>query len=144
MTKRRNMIIASVGAAVAAGIVTVSAVAGAASAPTNHTIRLIATQTASHNFSRSSGVEADTDRHNGKVIGYDVLSFIGTGGGKLLGSFATRGGVINFRIPLTKTKTLHGKVTGGSGRFSGVSGTIAATPLNKANTRTAVKIVWHH
>jgi hypothetical protein len=144
MSKRRNMITASVGAAVAAGIVTVSAVAGAASAPTTHTIRLIATHTASHNFSRSSAVVAETDRHNGKVIGYDVVSFIGTGHPRLLGSFATRGGVINFRIPLTNTKTLHGKVTGGLGRFAGISGTVAATPLNKANTRTAVKIVYHH
>jgi hypothetical protein len=143
MGMRRNVIIASVGTALsgvlAAGFVAVST--GADAAPVTHTIKLISTQTAAHQFSKSSGVSAGTDRHKGKVIGYDVLSISGS---RIVGSFATRGGVIHFRIPFSKTKTLHGRVTGGSGRFAGVSGTIAATPLNKAQTRTAVKIVYHH
>jgi hypothetical protein len=147
MSTRRNVIIVSVGAAAAAGIVAVSAVAGADAAPVTHTIRLVATQTAVHQFSKSSTAEADTDRHRGKVIGYDVLAgkFTSTGG-LFLGSFATQGGVMNFRIPITNpnAKTLHGRITGGSGRFAGAAGTIAATSLNNAGTRTAVTIVWHH
>src|SRR6476646_52497 len=99
MTMRRNVIIGSVGAVLVAGIVTVSAVAGAESAAANHTIKLVATQTASHQFSRSSAVEADTDRQRGKVIGYDVLSFkfSSSTSGLILGSFATQGWVLNFR-----------------------------------------------
>lgn len=145
MTSRRNVIIASAGAVLAAGIVTVSAVAGAApAATTNHTIKLIATQTATHNFSRSSAAEADTDRSRGKVIGYNVLALNFTKtGGLILGSFATQGGVLDFRLPLTNSKTLHGRITGGSGRFAGAMGTIAATELNNAGTKTAVTIVWH-
>jgi hypothetical protein len=145
MTMRRNVVIGGLGAVLAAGIVAVSTVAGAESAVVNHTIKLVATQTASHSSSQSSATEADTDRHHGKVIGYDVLSFKFTSNnsGLILGSFATQGGVLNFRLPITNTRTLHGKVTGGSGRFAGVSGTIAATQLNNAGTKTAVTIVWH-
>jgi hypothetical protein len=144
MTLRRTVIIASMGAALVAGIVTASAVAGATSVVTKHTINLVSVQIASHQFSRSTAAQADVDRHRGKVIGYDVLSekFTSTGG-VIRGSYAPPGGGnLYFEIPVSNAKTLHGKVTGGSGRFAGASGTIAATPLNKAGTKTAVKIVW--
>jgi hypothetical protein len=146
MSVRRNLIVASAGAALVAGVITVSAVAGAAPATTNHTIKLIATQIASHQFSRSTAAEADVDRHQGKVIGYDVLSekFSSTGG-VIRGAYAPPGGGnFFFEIPITKTKTLHGKITGGSGPFAGVRGTIAARNLNSAGTKTAVTIVYHH
>ena len=55
--------------------------------------------------------------------------------GSILGAFTTNGGVIYFRVPFTNTKTLHGKPTGGSGKFAGVHGTIAATSLNNAGPR---------
>jgi hypothetical protein len=149
MTMRRNVIISGIGAALVAGIVTASSVAGASSTVTNHTIKLVSIQIASHQPSRSTAAQADVDRHRGKVIGYDVLSEKFTSkGGVIQGSYAPPGGGnLYFEIPLYPSgpdKVLHGKVTGGSGRFAGASGTIAATPLNKAGTRTAVKIVWHH
>ena len=101
MTMRRNVIIASMGAALVAGIVTASAVAGATSAVTKHTINLVSIQIASHQFSRSTAAQADVDRHRGKVIGYDVLSekFTSTGG-VIRGSYAPPGGGnLYFEIP---------------------------------------------
>ncbi|MGH2886200.1 MAG: hypothetical protein ACRDPA_26470 [Solirubrobacteraceae bacterium] len=147
MSVRRNLIIASA-AALVAGVIAVSAVAGAAPATTNHTITFIATQIARHQFSRSTAAVADVDRHHGKVVGYDVLSekFSSTGG-VIYGAYAPPGGGNYFSvtpIPITKTKTLQGKITGGSGRFAGVSGTIAIRYLNSAGTKTAVTIVYHH
>jgi hypothetical protein len=35
-----------------------------------------------------------------------------------------------------------GKVTGGTGRFRGATGTIRARNLNKAGTRTAVRVTY--
>lgn len=147
MAVSRNVIIASAGAALVAGVVTVSAVATAAPTTTNHTIKLVATQIASHQFSRSTASEADVDRHLGKVIGYNVLSekFSSTGG-VIAGSYAPPGGgnlYFEINTPIPITKTLHGKVTGGSGKFAGASGTITATELNKTGTKTAVTIRWH-
>jgi hypothetical protein len=36
----------------------------------------------------------------------------------------------------------NGKVTGGTGAFKGATGTITAKNLNKAGTRTAVKVTY--
>jgi hypothetical protein len=145
MTIRRAIVVGSCAGVTAIAVAAVTGVATAAPAVTNHTIKLVATQTSIHQFSRSSASAAETDRHNGKVIGYDILSehFTQTSG-LILGAFTTNGGVIYFRVPFTNTKTLHGKLTGGSGKFAGVQGTIAATSLNNAGTKTAVTIVYHH
>jgi hypothetical protein len=146
MSVRKNIVIAVGAGAVAVGVVAATAAASAApAAVVNHTIKLVATQTASHQLSKTTAVAAETDRSHGKVIGYDILSEkFGRTSGLILGSFATQGGQIYFRVPFTNTKTLHGKVTGGSGKFAGINGTIAATSLNKAGTKTAVTIVYHH
>jgi hypothetical protein len=145
MIMRRNLIMTGLGAALIAGTVAVSAVAGAAPATTNHTIKLIATQTANHPFSNASAASAATDRSHGKVVGYNILSkkFTSTSG-VILGAFAVQGGLLYFRIPASNSMPLHGKITGGAGKFAGVSGTITATKLNNARKQTAVTIVYHH
>ncbi len=146
MSIRRKIVVAVGAGAVAVGVVAATAAASAApAAVVNHTIKLVATQTAFHQFSKSSAAAAETDRSHGKVVGYDILSETFTqSSGLILGSFSTQGGQIFFRVPFTNTKTLHGKLTGGSGKFAGINGTIAATSLNKAGTKTAVTIVYHH
>jgi hypothetical protein len=151
MAMPRTVIISSIGAALVAGMVTASSVAGATSAVTNHTVKFVSIQIASHQFSPSTAARADVDRQRGKVVGYDVLSAKFTSkGGVIRGSYAPPGGGnLYFEVPSdpfypTGGGFSAGKITGGSGRFAGASGSIAATALNKAGTRTAVKIVWHH
>lgn len=114
-------------------------------APAIHTIRLTAKQTGSHQFNRHTVVATEVDRRHGKVVGYDILhEHITRTGGVITGAVVLQPGLIYFRIPLSSSHVLVGKVTGGADAFKGVSGTIAAKPLNNSGTKVAVTIKYHH
>jgi hypothetical protein len=82
----------------------------------------------------------------GKTVGFDVLHFTvasaTTGNvnitGDFSGGFLYGTGTINFKTNAFS----NGKVTGGTGAFKGVTGTIKAKSLNKAGTRTTVTITY--
>lgn len=144
----RHKVIASCTAALAvAGGVTAGTVAAAATptAATVHTIRFISRQTASHRLNPHTALAAGTDRRAGKIVGYDVLHehFTQTSG-QINGAVALAGGVLYFRLPLSNSPVLTGKITGGSNSFRGVRGTITGKNLNQAGTRTRVTITYHH
>lgn len=120
--------------------------AAASTHATTHTLQLISVTKANVNFSNSTGAEQDTDVNSaGKVVGYDMLYFrpdtattyfvniTGDVNGGML--YAT--GTINANGAFS-----NGKVTGGTGSFEGATGTITAKSLNKAGTRTAIKITY--
>jgi hypothetical protein len=148
--KVRTSIAATAAAAlVGAGAFMLPALAASAGpAAHTHTLQFISVTKASVNFSASAGAQQDTDVNGkGKVVGYDMLYFkvvsrttaavniTGTANGGML--YATG------KVNLNTGAFSDGKVTGGTGAFKGATGTLTARNLNKAGTRTLVKITYH-
>ncbi len=64
-----------------------------------------------------------------------------TGKGSGHFAFDTRGGFIDGTLRLTASGAT-GRLTGGTGKFRRVSGSLVARSRNKAGTRTAVTIAY--
>lgn len=96
-------------------------------------------------LSATSAAQQDTDvTRAGKVIGFDMLNLTfnpKTGKGSGHFAFDTRGGFIKGTLRLTASGAT-GRLTGGTGKFRRVSGSLVARSLNKAGTRTAVTIAY--
>jgi hypothetical protein len=144
-----RMSIAAVGvsALLGAGAFVLPAAASGHSESESHTLKFIAVQDKSTMFTQTTGAEQDTDINKaGKVIGFDMIYFavsskttaalnltLDTTGGFLYGTLTVN----------TSTGAItNGKVTGGTGSFTGATGTIKAKNLNNAGTRTAVTITY--
>jgi hypothetical protein len=97
---------------------------------TTHTLKLAAHQTANHNFPPNKFVGAETDRNpaTGKVRGYDTItgSFnFTTHVAKIDASVALKGGLITAHLT-GKGQTFDGVITGGTGKYQTIKGTIHA------------------
>lgn len=128
----------------AAGLL-VPAIASAGSA--THTLKFTAKVTDAQKLSKTEFAQSEKDVRHGKIIGYDTFyakfnpkTNKGHGGVTLDTSGGFLYGTLNLN---TKGKTIHGKVTGGTGKFAGTTGTITGTQLNKHGTRTAVVVTYH-
>jgi hypothetical protein len=112
---------------------------------TVHKLRFISVTKHDLEFSATNVAQQDTDvTKAGKTIGFDDLNLsfnpkTGAGSGNF--SFDTRGGFINGTLRLSQDGAT-GKLTGGTGKYRGVTGTIVARNLNKAGTRTGVTITY--
>jgi hypothetical protein len=111
-----------------------------------HTLKFTSITKSQTNFSKSQFGQADVDKSGGKIIGFDTLNikFIpktNTGKGNVVVNL--KAGFINSTLKISSTGAITGKLTGGTGKFKNVTGTLAATNLNKAGTRTAVTITYH-
>ena len=108
---------------VAAGAISHAAAAGN---PT-HTMVFTAHQLGSKQTSPTSFVNAEKDVNAGKVVGFDVLSGSynpSTKSTVVKIAISRRGGILYAE--LHGTDSLAGRVTGGSGAYAGVKGTITA------------------
>ena len=145
MTIRKSIAAAGAAAILGSGALLLPAAASAHSV--THTLKFIAVTQKVANFSKTATGKAETDfGQAGQLIGFDVLYVefnpkthtawgdvaLDLGGGFLYGALTPTPG------PVT-----HGKVTGGTGKFKGVTGTITGRNLNKSGTRTAVTITYH-
>jgi hypothetical protein len=139
MNVRRPLLIGAVGAA-ALGLVPAGlAVASAHSAST--TIKFIATATG-QTTSKTGFAETGRDTSSGKLIGYYTLSCQARSATAFScgGAASSVKGMIFFRFPLsTKSSTFAGTVTGGTGAFSGATGTIKGKAIS--SKKEAVTIV---
>jgi hypothetical protein len=95
-----------------------------------HTLRLVAHQTASHDFPPNKFTAAETDRSpaTGKIRGYDTIT------GKfnftthlvtIDASVALKGGLITAHLT-GKGQTFDGVITGGTGKYRTIKGSIHA------------------
>lgn len=123
----------------AAAALAVTGVAGAGSAAptraTTHTLKLVAHQTASHNFKPNKFIGADTDRSaaTGAVVGYDSIAGafnFTTKTVKIDAALALKGGIITAHLT-GKGHSQSGPITGGSGAYKGVTGTVQASGKGK-------------
>ena len=94
----------------------------------------------------SAGAAEDKDVNKaGKVIGYDVLRFFfdpKTNTASVGVALDTKGGFLYGVLRESSGPVTHGKVTGGTGAFTGAAGTITAR-TNNTGTKTAVTITYH-
>jgi hypothetical protein len=138
------------GAAAAAVVVGAGALAFPAVAngsTTTHTLRFTAVQERAANFSHSSFGEQDRDMRHGKIIGFDVINGrLNTTTHRAHGwvSLSTRGGMLRGTLRFSNGPITRGRVTGGTGRFAGATGTIYAKALNSAGSRNAVVIHYQN
>jgi hypothetical protein len=139
--------------AVAATLVTLSLTATAFTAAlaeassTSHTLRFTSIETAQKVLPKSHFAATDRDVVKGKTIGYDVVSGVAPSNSASLVidiAASVPGGMIygHCRQSL-KTGALTGKVTGGTGKFRGASGTITGHPTGKHGQATAVVVTYH-
>lgn len=147
--KKMRTLIASVGAA--GLLTTVGALlvpAGASAHAVTHTLKFTSVEGKSIMFSKRTGAQQDRDVNKaGKLIGFDELYFKASLNGRTATDDATldiKGGFIYAVVVFNFVKgSGQGKVTGGTGVFKGVTGTISAKFLNSAGSRTAVTITYH-
>lgn len=141
MNVRRSLLIGAVGAAVLGLVPASVAVASTHSASTT-TLRFTATITATKS-SNTGYVETGTDtRGNNRLLGWYTIScqFTSSTAANCGGAGSTLNGMIYFTFPLsTKSNTLSGKVTGGTGAYSGATGTIKGKTIS--STKEAITIV---
>ncbi len=111
------------------------------------TLKFISVTKNARQLSASTAAQQDTDvSAAGKFVGFDDLYLVfntKTGAGSGNFAFDTRGGFIYGTLRVGSSGAT-GQVTGGTGRYRDVTGSLAATTLNKAGTRTAVTITYRH
>ncbi len=139
----------SVAAAAAAAIVGTGAFvlpAAASASTTTHTLKFTAETENSVAFSNSAEAEQDTDVNGaGKVVGYDVLyvALVSSTTADINITVDVNGGMLYGTATLNGNGVVaDGKVTGGTGKFKGATGTFTVKTLNKAGTRHAVKFTY--
>jgi hypothetical protein len=139
--------ITAAGVAIALGTTEALVLPVAASAHTaTHTLRFVSVLKKLVIYSKTTVAEQDTDVTTaGKAIGFDELYAMQTG--KTTGTghvaFADYGGLLYGTLTLTHNGAdAHGRVTGGTGMFTGATGTITAKPANKSGTHSAVTITY--
>ena len=149
MKVHTSIVATAAGAAALVGAGAFILPAVAASTPTaTHTLQFISVKKASVNFTASTGAQQDTDVNSaGKVVGYDMVYFkiVSRTTATLNITGTTNGGMLysTGKFNLNTGAFSDGKVTGGTGAFKGATGTLTARSLNKAGTRTLVKITYH-
>lgn len=141
MKVQRLVLLGAVAAATLALTSAGLAVASAKSAA-GTTIRFRATQTGQTFSSSSRFATTGKDTTDGKLIGYYTLSckLTAATSGNCGGAGSFSRGMIYFKFLLSTTSpTFAGKVTGGTGAYSGATGTISGKAIS--STKQAVTIV---
>jgi hypothetical protein len=111
---------------------------------TSHTLTFTSETVKSVGFTKTTDGSQDTDVNStGKTIGFDVVYGAATGRTSYTvnATVTTTGGLIYGTLTSTNSgKTFSGKVTGGTGAFTGATGTITTKAIS--STKTAVTIVY--
>lgn len=145
--KVRTFIAAVSAAALLSGTAAADLPAVASSGTTMQTLKFISVTEHSLTFSKTNLGRQDTDvNRRGKTVGFDMLNSTvdaKTGKGTILVTVDASGGFLIGYLVGGTGKTLRGLVTGGVGTFKDAFGTIVATALNKARTRTSFTITYH-
>jgi len=143
--KIRTSIIAA-GAAVALGTTGALVLPAVASAHSStHTLKFIAVQKASVQFTKTTFGQQETDVNaTGKTLGFDEIYLAATSAttaaANVTGDYS--GGMLygTFKVNLKTGVITNGKVTGGTGAFAHATGTITAKPIS--STKTAVTVTY--
>jgi hypothetical protein len=114
----------------------------ASSSAKTHTLRVKSTVVSEKVLPGGHFVDADKDTSKGKYVGTDAVSGAylkktNTAKGEV--AFALSGGIMYANIAENaKTGVLTGKLTGGAGKFKGISGTVKGTAVSEKSTDVTV------
>jgi hypothetical protein len=118
-----------------------TAVSSSTAAPERVTVtkRLMLNELASRGLGPNRFVGTDRIKSRGKFAGF--VSYTGafdpdTGTGRLYAGLALKGGLINARVPFTAEDQAEfaGRITGGLGKYQGITGTITGRTLEAGKT----------
>jgi hypothetical protein len=145
--KFRRSIAAAGAAAVLGGTAALLVPAAASAHDGTHALRFIAKAVNSVAFSTTTeGVQdTDFDISTGTTIGFDnlYLTFTSTTSASGNATLDIKGGFLYARIATTNGgQTFSGKVTGGTGAFTGATGTVAAKALDPTGSEAVVTITY--
>jgi hypothetical protein len=100
------------------------------------TLKLAAHETGTHNIGKSSFIGDDTDRNpaTGAIVGYDSITGHFNFTTKVVqidAAVALKGGIITAHLSgKGNSNALDGTITGGTGKYAGITGTIHTTSKN--------------
>jgi hypothetical protein len=144
--KIRRSITAAGAAAVLCGTAALLLPAAASAHDATHTLKFIAVAENSVAFTTTAQGVQDTDFNSaGTTIGFDnlYLKFTSTTSASGTATLDIKGGFLYARIATTNGgQTFSGKVTGGTGAFTGATGTVAAKAINKTGSKAVVTIIY--
>ena len=141
---KRNVAMATGAAVIAAGAVSGAALVNSADASSvTHTMKFVAVSDRSHQAGRNGFMQTEIDRSHGHFVGYDVVSGMfdrQTQSAKIYVAVARKGGLLFLRVRTTSQTTYVGRVTGGSGKFHGATGSLTAHNAPHNDNKTYVTI----
>ena len=146
MKLRLLVVLAGTTAAVGVGAFLLPAAGHSGSPATTHTIRFTAVTEKQATLGKSTFVQSQVDHNKaGTVIGVDVInvafsSTMSLSHGRV--ALSAKGGMLYGMLTFPTATTTTGKVTGGTGRFKGATGTIVGKNLNASGTRTKVTVTY--
>lgn len=141
MRVRRS--ITAAGAAVVLGTSGALAPAAASAHSAAHTLTFTSVARKFVSFTKTTGAEQDTDvSAAGKIIGFDDANFaIGKATSRAGIAFVLDGGFLYGSLTISRsTGAARGPVTGGTGRFSGATGTIIGKSVTR--NKEAITITY--
>jgi hypothetical protein len=129
MLNKNRKIAAAVGSLLSAGlaVAAVTSLDSASATSQKHSETFMVVQKATHQYGANKFGGLDVNKAGGKVIGFDAIT--GTyvpAQQKLIitAAFSRAGGLIYAKATSTSSGAISGKVTGGTGKYKGVSGTL--------------------
>lgn len=144
--KIRRSIAVTGAAAVLAGTAALLIPAAASAHDATHTLTFIAKAVNSVAFTTTTEGVQDTDFNStGTTIGFDnlYLTFTSTTSASGNATLDIKGGFLYAKIATTNGgQTFRGKVTGGTGAFTGATGKVAAKAINPTGSEAAVTITY--
>ena len=144
--KIRRSIAAAGAAAVLGGAAAFLVPAAASAHDATHTLTFTAVAENSVMFTATTRGVQDTDFNSaGTTIGFDnlYLTFTSTTSASGTATLDIKGGFLYATLATTDGgQTFSGKVTGGTGAFTGATGTVAAKATNAAGSEAVVTITY--
>jgi hypothetical protein len=141
---KRNLAMATAAVVIASTAVSGAALVGAAdAAPVTHTLKFVAISDREHAAGHNGFMGTEIERNHGRLVGYDVITGIfnpSTQSVKIYVAITRHGGLLFGRVHSTSQTSYAGRVTGGSGRFAGATGTITAKNAPHNDSRTFVTV----
>jgi secreted PhoX family phosphatase len=141
MNARTTLAAALTASALAATAALAVVPAAATTNTTVHTLKFRSVGIREHNFGHTGGVSVDVDSVAGKTLAYDMVDFTSDTTGDVV--LALNHGFIYAKLVFSSDGKLTGKVTGGSTRYAGVTGTVSGHPATN-QTDTIVTVKYHH
>lgn len=129
--------------ALLAGVGSIAAFSPSASgAASVHTRKFVAVRIGhDHPIGKSSFVSSEVEKHNGNVIGTDSVTGhvnLTTGVAKIWVAVAWKGGTVIVRGHATQTTPFVGRLVRGTGKYTGIEGTVTTRDLGHGRTAVTV------